>query len=218
MACRTARREMPSTPESHRLVTCGLDTCRRLFSVCRRCDFGRAYCSRECANTARRLRQRAASRCYQMSERGRRAHAERQARYRQRRARVTHRSLPEAPQSPPASPTELCVGADERSTQEALPTPWRSRPALGDGIAESDPAVASVLLCIACGDPAEFLRNFPLQRRHARTSKRTSLARTLSACSQVRRGAGTRRLGRCSQSPAHPDNQLSAPPCVCAPS
>ena len=78
---------------SNRLAMCGVAGCSRLFAVCGSCDRGRRYCSEECAALARRAQTRRAGRCYQASDRGRQAHAARQARYRAKRSRVTHQPL-----------------------------------------------------------------------------------------------------------------------------
>jgi len=77
--------------ESNRLATCAAPLCGRLFAVCGPCDRGRRYCSLDCSVSARRARQRQATRLYQSTERGRLAHAVRQARYRERARGVTHR-------------------------------------------------------------------------------------------------------------------------------
>jgi len=90
MRSRSAR---PVQSTSNRLATCGVAGCSRLFAVCGSCDRGRRYCSEGCAALARRAQTRRAGRCYQASERGRQAHAARQARYRAKRSRVTHQPL-----------------------------------------------------------------------------------------------------------------------------
>jgi hypothetical protein len=77
--------------ESNRLATCAAPLCGRLFAVCGPCDRGRRYCSLDCSVSARRARQRQATRLYQSTDRGRLAHAARQARYRERARGVTHR-------------------------------------------------------------------------------------------------------------------------------
>jgi hypothetical protein len=74
------------------MATCARNCCRQLFAVCGRCDRGRRYCSPECASTARREQLRRADQQYQQSARGRSTHAMRQARYRARKAEVTHQS------------------------------------------------------------------------------------------------------------------------------
>ncbi len=60
---------------------CGMRTV-----VCELCDRGNIYCGTECSWQARRENLRAANRRYQRSFNGRLANAERQSRYRARRA------------------------------------------------------------------------------------------------------------------------------------
>jgi hypothetical protein len=83
-------------PESARLACCARLECRRQFSACGPCDHGRRYCGAECASAARRDSLRRAGRAYQRTHRGSRLHATRQARYRERLARVTHQRPSEA--------------------------------------------------------------------------------------------------------------------------
>jgi hypothetical protein len=66
--------------------------CGRAVALCMTCDvLPRArYCGRECAQRARRCRQRVAGQHYQQSGRGRWMHAMRQLRYRLQRKKVTH--------------------------------------------------------------------------------------------------------------------------------
>ncbi len=68
---------------SYRLLVC-LD-CRGQVKLCRRCDRGNIYCSAKCATERRKATQRRASRQYQKTTAGRRRHASRQSRYRQRK-------------------------------------------------------------------------------------------------------------------------------------
>ena len=77
-----------------RLFRCA--RCGRQTHVCSRCDRGNRYCGGECARAARADSVRAAGQRYQGGRRGRRHHAERQRRWRGRRAKkVTHQgSLP----------------------------------------------------------------------------------------------------------------------------
>ena len=86
-------------------------SCRRQVVLCRRCDRGHVYCSRECGETARRKSLRLAGRRYQNSRRGRHTHAQRQRRYRERQRRpapenrtlvqkVTHHPLTHGPRRP----------------------------------------------------------------------------------------------------------------------
>ena len=92
-----------------RLFTCA--SCRRQVVLCRRCDHGNIYCSRNCSGRARRRSMRLAGRRYQDSRRGRHKHAERQRCYRERRRRpvaetpacakkVTHHPLTAARRRP----------------------------------------------------------------------------------------------------------------------
>ena len=54
--------------------------------LCRGCDRGQQYCSRECSRQARRERCREAAQRYQCTPRGRQQHAERSRRWRARQA------------------------------------------------------------------------------------------------------------------------------------
>ncbi len=65
-----------------RLAKCSL--CAVLFVVCRGCDRGQQYCSKEHAKTARRKLQREAGRRYQRTPKGQLKNRQRQARYRAR--------------------------------------------------------------------------------------------------------------------------------------
>src|SRR5690606_1981035 len=96
--------------ESNRLTTCLRPGCEKPFAVCGGCDRGRRYCSDACSSEARRAKQRVAGARYQATERGRRQHAERQARYLERR-RVTHQSLPAVSASPGEEPIPAGGGA-----------------------------------------------------------------------------------------------------------
>ena len=60
-------------------------SCGRQVVLCRRCNRGNIYCSRDCGEAARRQSLRRAGRRYQNSRRGRHMHAQRQRRYRERR-------------------------------------------------------------------------------------------------------------------------------------
>ena len=92
-----------------RLFNCA--SCRRQVVLCRRCDHGNIYCSRNCSGPARRRSVRLAGQRYQSSRRGRHKHAQRQRRYRERRRRpapenpacaqkVTHHPLTAARRRP----------------------------------------------------------------------------------------------------------------------
>jgi hypothetical protein len=60
--------------------------CGKRVCVCRRCDRGQVYCAADCASQSRRACLRAARERYQKSRRGAHLHADRQRRYRARRA------------------------------------------------------------------------------------------------------------------------------------
>jgi len=62
--------------------------CRAPVLICNHCDRGNRYCTAQCAHQARRRSVRAAGWRYQVSLRGRHAHAERQRRYRARQQEV----------------------------------------------------------------------------------------------------------------------------------
>ena len=79
--------------------------CRHQVVICRRCDRGQTYCSKACAQEARRSNQRDAGRRYQSSERGRANHAERSRRYRARKKNVTHRGPVARSDLPPVGST-----------------------------------------------------------------------------------------------------------------
>jgi hypothetical protein len=88
---------------SVRLFLCA--RCRCQVVLCSHCDRGHRYCSRTCAQAARRHAQRAAARRYQTSRRGRLNHAARQSRYRRRRRqKVTHQGSPPVPLRQSSSP------------------------------------------------------------------------------------------------------------------
>ena len=68
--------------------------CRSQALICSCCDRGQIYCADDCADRARHHAQRAAGRRYQISRRGRLAHAVRARRYRARGKKVTHQGSP----------------------------------------------------------------------------------------------------------------------------
>jgi hypothetical protein len=97
-------------PDAGRLFLCA--RCRAQVVVCRTCDFGRSYCSPECADDARRASLLAAGRRYQHSLPGRTKHAARQRRYRQRLREMAH--LPcvlDAADAPPATNSTTAASA-----------------------------------------------------------------------------------------------------------
>ena len=75
--------------DSGRLYNCAL--CHQQVIICSHCDRGNIYCADGCAQYARTHKQKAASKRYQSSPRGRQCHARRQRQYRQRQqGKVTH--------------------------------------------------------------------------------------------------------------------------------
>lgn len=85
-------------PDCRRLVC---DLCEEVAYICSWCDRGHRYCSKGCSEQARRRSVRQAGRRYQRSARGRRKHADSQARYRRRLAasaqKVTHHGCHSSP-------------------------------------------------------------------------------------------------------------------------
>jgi hypothetical protein len=131
---------------------CLLPSCARLFSVCGGCDRGRRYCSGECARTARRVQQRRAGRLYQATDRGRHAHALRQARYRARLAGVTHQPPAEGQNS---AGIDVVHREPERATVERLVRHVRSALTASDLRGAGAPRPPS---CAVCGLQTTFLR------------------------------------------------------------
>jgi hypothetical protein len=71
-------------PGTARLVTCAYSACGRGFILCRSCDRGNKYCSKECATAARREYLVPIRRKHAASPEGLEDHRERMARYRDR--------------------------------------------------------------------------------------------------------------------------------------
>lgn len=83
---------MQGCAEVDRVFVC--ERCAQQVRVCRRCDHGQRYCREGCAERARRDSLQRAGARYQASRRGRRCHAQRQSRYRQRQSeKVTHQGF-----------------------------------------------------------------------------------------------------------------------------
>jgi len=84
---------------SARTYACARACCKAEVLVCRKCDCGQRYCSKQCRQQARLAAQRRASRKYQSGYAGRVNHARRQRRYRERERQseiVTHQRSQEA--------------------------------------------------------------------------------------------------------------------------
>ena len=94
-----------------RLFHCSLCHCQAV--VCSHCDRGNIYCSHACSRQAHVKYHRAANQIYQKSFKGRRKHAARQQRYRQRQKnKVTDQGS-----SVPASNDVLIREFSEQETQ-----------------------------------------------------------------------------------------------------
>lgn len=93
-----------------RLYLCA--RCRAQVFICRRSDRGNRYCH-DCAAHARRDSVREAGQRYQLSRRGRFAHAARARRYRARRQIVAHHGSPDFPDDAVLQPDRDAAAADE---------------------------------------------------------------------------------------------------------
>ena len=81
---------------SARLFNCTL--CHAQAVICSRCDRGNIYCGSGCSQYARAKNHRLANQTYQNTSKGRRVHAERQQRYRERQiTKVTDQGSPSLP-------------------------------------------------------------------------------------------------------------------------
>lgn len=86
--------------------------CRKQTIICSHCDRGNVYCASTCSPIARVLNHRIANQKYQQTLKGRRKHAERQRRYRQRQKekikKVTDRGSSDLPPNDllPPAPSE----------------------------------------------------------------------------------------------------------------
>lgn len=102
-----------------RLFNCA--RCQQQTMICTCCDRGNIYCSPECSQSARKERGRSAGRRYQNTHRGKRKHAARQRRYRQRqKEKVTHRSSPVSGANDLLSPelTKPAMGSMAKMTSQ----------------------------------------------------------------------------------------------------
>jgi hypothetical protein len=137
---------------------CEPDDCCRFFfcarcwtptHICRRCDRGQIYCSRDCSSEARRARQREARARYQASPRGRQMHVERSRRYRARQ-RVTDQGL-----LPAEKPARQSKGAN------------------ADAVASRQRATAEIMavtICSRCGKHfSRFVRLGPIRKQRQRS-------------------------------------------------
>lgn len=108
-------------PVSARLFLCG--QCRCQVIICRCCDRGHAYCADGCAGQVRRQNQREAGQRYQRTLPGRRNHAARSRRWRDRqRENVTHQGSP-----PPPADDLLPIDAAAILRDDPAPTELHGR-------------------------------------------------------------------------------------------
>ena len=85
-----------------RLFNCARCHCQTV--ICSYCDRGNIYCSKQCAEIARKISLRAAGNRYQRTRRGRFKHAARQRRYRTKSKKVTHQGTQESASNDPLPP------------------------------------------------------------------------------------------------------------------
>jgi hypothetical protein len=139
-----AARPIKDSGESLRFVVCARPSCGLVFFLCRHCDHGRRYCGAACVRGARRASLDGARRRYQASPEGRRRHADRQRRYRERlrqAASVTyHPPSPRPPGVARSSPSAVPTAEMPRGPVRA----WRT---------------AQAVVCARCGRLGRFLRH-----------------------------------------------------------
>lgn len=124
--------------------------CHTAVLICSHCDRGQRYCAGDCAQQARTQSLQESGRRYQASRSGRLNHAERQRRYRDRQAKVTHHG------SPPPAPDDLLPAnpmSPANSVLQPCYLPWH---------------------CHFCGElQTQFMRRSFLQRRIRRPLRLT---------------------------------------------
>ena len=135
--------------ESHRRFYCA--RCHAVMVLCRRCDRGQRYCGPRCSEGARHESLRRAGRRHRRTVTGRQANAERQRRFRARRAAdVTHQG--HALKADLALQHERRCGARHRETPPtALPVATRVRPENGSRTTAPSSASAPGQRCSRCG-------------------------------------------------------------------
>ncbi len=155
--------EMIDLVDDTRLFRCV--RCHEMVRICRRCDRGNRYCSRECSRLGRQDSLREARRRYARSDRGRAHHAARQKRYQARRFNA-------APTFAPYS------GFTSRCASGAV----RQLPALKSAV------------CSSCGRGcSEFIRrDFLTMIRHS-TSRTRKISTLVNDSEGDRRYSTTRR-------------------------
>jgi len=166
-ACvQTPRRvwSMEARPDCRRFVCSG---CLRACYICSWCDHGHVYCSPACSTSGRSASVRQAGRRYQRTRRGRRHHAQRQARYRDRSAssegkKVTHQGYP--PKAVSAT-VRGCKAEPFRPPVVAVTAPLPAPPPV-------EPHMMRCYVCLQACEPQvrhDFLRS---RRRHRSGAER----------------------------------------------
>jgi hypothetical protein len=143
--------------------------CNRIFHVCRRCDRGQIYCQRRCRRLGRQRSQSRARRRHQATPEGRRDHADRQRRYRERKKKnVTEQGSNAVDASgtitpagsPPPKEGASESGAEDRDANNPKPNSPGPRP----------PAPGSGVRCCVCGRSSVYVRFGWLQHHSRRKS------------------------------------------------
>jgi len=128
-------------PDCRRLVC---DLCEEVAYICSWCDRGHRYCSRECSEEARQRSVCEAGRRYQRSQRGRRKHADCQARYRRRQAAAAQKVTHHGCRSSPGPATVSTCSTSSTDPSPCLP----QRCSFGTGVPV---VVLAALFCQICG-------------------------------------------------------------------
>ena len=124
--------------DSYHLIVCL--RCGKRFEIGRSCFRGQIYCGPECSKAARRERVREAGRRYQAGEQGRAAHAERQRRYRDRKAQGVDT---DGENHPVREPLVTHHGGRQTSSTAA-------RESCG-GVSAAARDMADAVQCVSCG-------------------------------------------------------------------
>jgi hypothetical protein len=136
--------------------------CQCQSRVCRSCDRGQMYCSRDCSQQSRRENQRKARARHQASDRGRAMQAARNRQYRQRHRRMTDHD----PSLLPMISNQAILSVAATDTQSATHAARQRR---GNA-------------CLRCANPvSEFVRLGPPRPTRRATIRRRSRCRQLDS-------------------------------------
>jgi len=154
-------------PESHRRFYCA--RCGRVVVLCKPCDRGNRYCGIECRSLMRRKRVREAGRRYQRTVRGRRANADRQRRFRERKSpEVTHQG-PDPAAERGATPPRRCSAL--RFDPERPPQPVLPRQGATDRQLARASGARVAPKCHCCGLPCGLFTRYEFLTPRRRRSK-----------------------------------------------